>query len=208
MTIEEAIHCMKSYLPDQGEYYRCFRCPYYGSKQVDHRDNVYTCQSNLAHTMAIEALEKMLQDQKAQENEHIQYLKSQKEFIEKDDGGFIFHWETDPPPSTYEQIYNFIRQPDVEFYSDEEKAKIFKLMDEIAEEDRDKLKVNSGPTAADGIYPAQDLITTGVIANEKHYCFRMIINKRYRADTPLSDLYTTRPDGWEVRRCYIWEEKE
>lgn len=31
MTIEEAIHCMKSYVPDQGEYYRCFRCPYYGS---------------------------------------------------------------------------------------------------------------------------------------------------------------------------------
>lgn len=208
MTIEEAIHCMKSYLPDQGEYYRCFSCPYYGSKKIEDSKNGYTCQSSLAHTMAIEALEKMLQDQRSKEEEHIQYLKRQKEFVEKADGGFIFRFETDPPSSTYEQIYNFIRQPDVEFYSDEEKAKIFKLLDEIAEEDRDKLKVNSGPTAADGIYPAQDLITTGVIANGKHYCFRMIINKRYRADTPLSDLYTTRPDGWEVRGCYIWEEKE
>lgn len=185
MTIEEAIHCMKSYLPDQGEYYRCFRCPYYGSKQIDHRDNSYTCQSNLAHIMAIEALEKMLQDQKTQETQ-----------------------ETNPHPNAYEQIYNFIRQPDVEFYSDEEKAKIFKLLDEIAEEDRDKLKVKSEPTVADGIYPAQDLVTTGVIAKGRHYCFKMIIEKKYRADTPLSDLYVARPDGWEVQRCYIWEEKE
>ena len=208
MTIEEAIHCMKSYLPDQGEYYRCFRCPYYGSKQIDHRDNSYTCQSSLAHTMAIEALEKMLQDQRSKEEEHIQYLKSQKEFVEKEDGGFIFRWETDPPPSTYEQIYNFIRQPDVEFYDPEEKAKIFKLLDEIAEEDRDKLKVKSGPTVAADIYPAQDLITTGVIANGKHFSFRMIITNAYYNSTQIKDYFVKKPDYWEVTRCSIWEVKE
>ena len=44
MTLEEAIYCMKSYLPDN-RVESCIRCKYYES-----------CHSNEAHEMAIEAL--------------------------------------------------------------------------------------------------------------------------------------------------------
>ena len=59
MTIEEAIYCMKSYLPGN-EVKDCVSCPYYGS--VDDGDNCYVCRSSEAHRMAIRALEKMMDD--------------------------------------------------------------------------------------------------------------------------------------------------
>lgn len=55
MTIEEAIYCLKTYDPES-DYSACFKCPYYGSTEVD--DNTYICQSNTARKMAIEALKK------------------------------------------------------------------------------------------------------------------------------------------------------
>ena len=60
MTIEEAIYCMKSYLPDGAE--KCLSCPYYGSKEVD--SQVSVCNSSEAHRLAIEALTRMLKSQK------------------------------------------------------------------------------------------------------------------------------------------------
>ena len=59
MTIEEAIYCMKSYLPGN-EVEDCVSCPYYGS--VNDGDNCYVCRSYEAHRMAIRALEKMTED--------------------------------------------------------------------------------------------------------------------------------------------------
>lgn len=56
MTIEEAIYCMNSYLPDNKD--SCYSCPYYGSKKVD--DQLYVCNSAEAHRMAIKALEAQL----------------------------------------------------------------------------------------------------------------------------------------------------
>lgn len=53
MTNKEAIHCMKSYLPnDKVEH--CISCPYYGSNKAN---GVYYCKSNDAHKLAIQALE-------------------------------------------------------------------------------------------------------------------------------------------------------
>lgn len=52
MTIDEAVYCMKSYLPD-GRF-SCQDCKYYGSK--DDGDGVKVCQSSTAHEMAIKAL--------------------------------------------------------------------------------------------------------------------------------------------------------
>lgn len=52
MTIDEAIYCMKSYLPDNR--ISCQDCKYYGSK--DEGDGVFTCQSFAAHELAIKAL--------------------------------------------------------------------------------------------------------------------------------------------------------
>lgn len=51
MTIDEAIFCMRSYLPD-GRI-SCQYCKYYGSKD-DGEAGV--CQSSTAHEMAIRAL--------------------------------------------------------------------------------------------------------------------------------------------------------
>lgn len=59
MTIEEAIYCMKSYLPGN-EVEGCLGCPYYGS--VSCGDNCYTCKSSEAHKLAIEALTKMKEE--------------------------------------------------------------------------------------------------------------------------------------------------
>ena len=56
MTIDEAIHCMKSYLPESTPE-DCTNCKYYGSKQID--EQVYVCESSEAHRMAIVALELM-----------------------------------------------------------------------------------------------------------------------------------------------------
>ena len=53
MTVQEAIYCMKTYLPDSEA--SCVDCPYYGT--VDNGDNVFTCKSSEAHQMAIKALE-------------------------------------------------------------------------------------------------------------------------------------------------------
>lgn len=47
MTREEAIYCMKSYMPDDS-YKHCVRCKYYKED---------SCESSKAHTMAIKALE-------------------------------------------------------------------------------------------------------------------------------------------------------
>lgn len=57
MTKEEAIYCMMSYLPDNSVEH-CTSCPYYGANQMD--ANSYSCKSNEAHMMAIEALKKQM----------------------------------------------------------------------------------------------------------------------------------------------------
>lgn len=54
MTPEEAIYCLKSYMPD-AEDDLCKNCQYYGSIKDG---SVYTCKSNTAREMAIEALKK------------------------------------------------------------------------------------------------------------------------------------------------------
>ena len=54
MKTEEAIYCLKSYMPD-AENDMCQNCKYYGSIKDGF---VYTCKSNTARKMAIEALEK------------------------------------------------------------------------------------------------------------------------------------------------------
>ena len=59
MTIEEAIYCMESYLPDN-EIEHCLNCPYYGCKHI--KDNVYVCNSSEAHRMAIRALRQLIND--------------------------------------------------------------------------------------------------------------------------------------------------
>ena len=59
MTIDEAIYCMQSYLPDGGDE-GCYSCSYYHRKHEE--DNYYTCCSKEAHEMAIEALKKMKGD--------------------------------------------------------------------------------------------------------------------------------------------------
>ena len=53
MTIDEAIFCMQSYLPES-TYDSCRSCPYYGKHQIE--KNVFVCESNKAHKMAIKAL--------------------------------------------------------------------------------------------------------------------------------------------------------
>ena len=58
MTIQEAIYCMKAYLPDHDNVSLCIKCPYYGS--VDNGNNVFTCKSDEAHHLAIEALQAYL----------------------------------------------------------------------------------------------------------------------------------------------------
>ena len=55
MTIDETIYCMKSYLPDENGGTHCTECKYY--KSISEDGNVYTCQSNIAHKMAIKSLE-------------------------------------------------------------------------------------------------------------------------------------------------------
>lgn len=55
MSIDDAVYCMKSYLPDEDVL--CYGCKYYGSKQL--KDNVFTCRSDEAHKLAIKALERM-----------------------------------------------------------------------------------------------------------------------------------------------------
>lgn len=54
MTNEEAIYCMKSYLPDNTVEH-CISCPYHGTRQVE--GNLAICKSSEAHRMAIDALE-------------------------------------------------------------------------------------------------------------------------------------------------------
>ena len=56
MTIDEAIHCMKSYLPES-TLEDCTNCKYYGSKEYD--EQIRVCESSTAHRMAIKALEQM-----------------------------------------------------------------------------------------------------------------------------------------------------
>ena len=56
MTVDEAIYCMKSYLPDN-DLENCLTCPYYGSVRIE--DNVSVCRSSEAHELAIKALIKM-----------------------------------------------------------------------------------------------------------------------------------------------------
>lgn len=56
MSIDEAIYCMKSYLPNN-EVDQCIECPYYGSVKKDNQ--TFFCRSADAHRMAIIALEKM-----------------------------------------------------------------------------------------------------------------------------------------------------
>lgn len=56
MTIDDAIYCMKSYLPDI-DIEHCLDCPYYGTVHYD--DQTAVCRSSEAHRLAIAALEKM-----------------------------------------------------------------------------------------------------------------------------------------------------
>lgn len=63
MSKEEAIFCMKSYLPE-GSYERCPKCKYYGN-----------CKSSEAHKMAIEALEQeCYEDMTSKTGKWIAYL--------------------------------------------------------------------------------------------------------------------------------------
>ena len=55
MTIDEAIYCMKSYLPEADSAEHCTKCPYYG---VERWKGIKICRSSTAHKMAIEALTK------------------------------------------------------------------------------------------------------------------------------------------------------
>ena len=55
MTIQEAIYCMQSYLPETEAPDHCLECPYYGSKG-DSNEQTYICKSSEAHRIAIEAL--------------------------------------------------------------------------------------------------------------------------------------------------------
>ena len=59
MTLDEAIYCMKSYLPDETVEH-CFNCPYYASKQID--EYTFLCESSTAHRMAIDALKRMKEE--------------------------------------------------------------------------------------------------------------------------------------------------
>ena len=59
MTIDEAIYCMKAYLPEE-RLERCINCPYYKSYPIcEVDDDTELCKSSEAHKMAIEALERM-----------------------------------------------------------------------------------------------------------------------------------------------------
>lgn len=62
MTIDEAIYCMKSYLPGN-EIEDCLNCPYYGDDLISH------CRSSDAHKLAIMALE----EKKRKEKETTKY---------------------------------------------------------------------------------------------------------------------------------------
>lgn len=65
MTVDEAIYCMKSYLPDHTEE-KCTQCRFYGIKEQNFGDQCfYVCQSAEAHRMAIEALKKLKESEDA-----------------------------------------------------------------------------------------------------------------------------------------------
>ena len=51
MSIDEAIYCMKSYMPNE-EYTHCTECKYYGAR------NNNTCASSEAHQVAVETMRK------------------------------------------------------------------------------------------------------------------------------------------------------
>ena len=51
ITIDEAIYCMKSYLPSD-DYTHCTECKYYGCNDNN------TCKSNEAHQKAIDTMRK------------------------------------------------------------------------------------------------------------------------------------------------------
>lgn len=53
MSIDEAIYCMRSYLPEN-KIEQCLGCPYYGSVK---KGQVSYCKSSEAHKLAIKALE-------------------------------------------------------------------------------------------------------------------------------------------------------
>lgn len=61
ITIDEAIYCMKSYLPSD-DYIHCTECKYYGCK-----DNK-TCVSNEAHQIAINTMRKYKQIEEIYKN--------------------------------------------------------------------------------------------------------------------------------------------
>ena len=58
MTEKEAIHCMKSYLPEATDE-DCRNCPFYGSMKT-YDPQIFLCKSSEAHKMAIDALEKQI----------------------------------------------------------------------------------------------------------------------------------------------------
>lgn len=58
MTEKEAIHCMKSYLPE-ATVEDCRNCPFYGSMKT-YDSQIFLCKSSEAHKMAIDALEKQI----------------------------------------------------------------------------------------------------------------------------------------------------
>ena len=55
MTFDEAIFCMKQYLPDSDSL-ECMKCPYYHSVPIEGIENGFTCKADEAHKKAIEAL--------------------------------------------------------------------------------------------------------------------------------------------------------
>ena len=59
MSVDEAIYCMTSYLPDNSVEH-CTNCPYYKIKEQHFGDQCfYVCRSSEAHKLAIKALKKL-----------------------------------------------------------------------------------------------------------------------------------------------------
>ena len=68
MSVDEAIYCMTSYLPDNSVE-KCVNCPYYGIKEQHFGDQCfYVCRSDEAHELAIKALQK-LKEMEGKQNE-------------------------------------------------------------------------------------------------------------------------------------------
>lgn len=92
MTIDEAIYCMQSYLPET-DCDLCANCKWYGYKKMN--KNLYVCASSEAHRMAIQAL-KDVKEKPANKNQGSELINALNSLIEAslnhggDPGGAYF----------------------------------------------------------------------------------------------------------------------